>query len=284
MFAAYITWRLDWMNWHAKAGYAVLTLIFFRLLWGFAGSDTARFSRFVASPPLALRHLAEIFRREPDHQVGHNPAGGWMVLFLLGLLFGETLSGLYVANDVADQGPLTELTPARIANAITALHWIFWDVLLAAVALHVLAIAIYAIAKGHDLLTPMITGRKDLPPDVPRPRIGSLLRASLLSPPARSLSPFSSTCCECTYPARSAFRRHDLTADLACRMRLGVDVDVPLAGGELRRLLGSERGFALDGARGRGALLLSQITTGPFFPAAAGPWKCAMVAGADSPS
>ncbi len=180
VFAAYITWRLDWMNWHAKAGYAVLTLIFFRLLWGFAGSDTARFSRFVASPPLALHHLAEIFRREPDHQVGHNPAGGWMVLILLGLLFGETLSGLYVANDVADQGPLTELTPARIANAITALHWIFWDLLLAAVALHVLAIATYAIAKGHDLLTPMIIGRKNLPPDVPRPRIGSLVRASAL--------------------------------------------------------------------------------------------------------
>ena len=180
VFAAYITWRLDWMNWHAKAGYAVLTLVVFRLLWGFAGSDTARFSRFLASPPLALHHLAEIFRREPDHQVGHNPVGGWMVLLLLGLLFGETLSGLYIANDVADQGPLTELIPARIANAITALHWIFWDVLLAAVALHVLAIAIYAIAKGHDLLMPMITGRKDLPPEVPRPRIGSLLRASLL--------------------------------------------------------------------------------------------------------
>ncbi|MGB7098263.1 MAG: cytochrome b/b6 domain-containing protein [Xanthobacteraceae bacterium] len=180
VFAAYITWRLDWMNWHAKAGYAVLTLIFFRLLWGFAGSDTARFSRFVASPPLALRHLAEIFRRAPDRQVGHNPAGGWMVLFLLGLLLGETLSGLYVANDVADQGPLTELIPARIANAITALHWIFWDVLLAAFALHVLAIATYAVAKGHNLLTPMITGRKSLPPDVPRPRIGSLVRASAL--------------------------------------------------------------------------------------------------------
>ncbi len=179
VLAAYITWRLDWMNWHAKAGYAVLTLVVFRLLWGFAGSDTARFSRFVASPRLALTHLKEVFRREPDRQVGHNPAGAWMVLLLLGLLFGETLSGLYVANDVADQGPLTELVPARIANAITAAHWIFWDLLLAAVALHVLAIAIYAIAKGHNLLTPMITGRKNLPPDVPRPRVGGLVRASI---------------------------------------------------------------------------------------------------------
>jgi cytochrome b len=180
VLAAYITWRLDWMNWHAKAGDAVLTLVVFRLLWGFAGSDTARFSRFVASPWFALIHLTEAFRREPDRQVGHNPAGAWMVLLLLGLLFGETLSGLYVANDVADQGPFTELIPARIANAITALHWIFWDLLLAAIALHVLAIAIYAIAKGHNLLTPMITGRKNLPPDAPRPRIGSLVRAGIL--------------------------------------------------------------------------------------------------------
>jgi cytochrome b len=178
--AAYVTWRLDWMDWHAKAGYAVLALVIFRLLWGVVGSDTARFSRFVASPRLAISHLKHALRREPDHQVGHNPAGAWMVLLLLALLLGETLSGLYVANDVADQGPLTELVPARIANAITALHWILWDALLAAIALHVLAIAIYTVAKGHDLLTPMITGRKRLPPEVSRPRIGSLVRASLL--------------------------------------------------------------------------------------------------------
>ncbi len=180
VLAAYITWRLDWMDWHAKAGYAVLALVIFRLLWGLAGSDTARFSRFVASPRLAISHLKHALRREPDRQVGHNPAGAWMVLLLLALLLGETLSGLYVANDVADQGPLTELVPARIANAITALHWIFWDLLLAAIALHIVAIAIYAIAKGHNLLTPMITGRKQLPPDVPRPCIRSLVRASLL--------------------------------------------------------------------------------------------------------
>lgn len=180
VLAAYVTWRLDWMDWHAKAGYAVLALVIFRLLWGVVGSDTARFSRFVASPLVAISHLKHALRREPDRQVGHNPAGAWMVLLLLALLLGETLSGLYVANDVADQGPLTELVPAPIANAITALHWILWDALLAAIALHILAIAIYAIAKGHNLLTPMITGRKHLPADVPRPRIGSLVRASLL--------------------------------------------------------------------------------------------------------
>ncbi len=177
---AYLTWRLNWMDWHAWAGDAVLTLVIFRLLWGFLGSETTRFSRFLASPRAAARHLAHALHREPDRQAGHNPAGGWMVLLLLLLLFGETLSGLYVANDVADAGPFTELTPASIANTITALHWIFWDALLAAVALHLLAILVYAAAKGHNLFAPMITGWKTLPASVPQPRMASALRAGVL--------------------------------------------------------------------------------------------------------
>ncbi len=177
---AYLTWRFDWMDWHAKAGDAVLTLLVFRVLWGFFGSETARFPRFVTSPAAAIRHLTHVFGREPDRQVGHNPAGGWMVLLLLALLLIEALSGLYVLNDVANEGPLTEFTPARVANAITAMHWIFWDALLAAVALHVLAIAIYAAAKGHNLLTPMVTGFKTLPATVPQPRMADPMRAGIL--------------------------------------------------------------------------------------------------------
>jgi cytochrome b len=178
--AAYVTWRLNWMDWHARAGYAVLGAVLFRILLGFLGSETTRFTRFLAPPRAALRHLSRGFRREPDIQAGHNPAGGWMVVLLLLLLLGETLSGLYVANDVADEGPLTELVPAPLANAITALHSILWDALLAAVLLHLVAIFIYAAVKGHNLVLPMITGRKNLPATVPQPRMASCTRALLL--------------------------------------------------------------------------------------------------------
>jgi len=174
--AEYATWRLNWMDWHARAGETLLGLLFFRLLWGHFGSDTARFSTFVASPRAGLRYLASFFRREPDNQVGHNPAGGWMVLLLLGLLLAETISGLYVANDVADVGPLTELVSAPIADAITALHQFLWDALLAAVSLHILAILVYALAKGQNLLGPMLTGKKRLPASVPQPHIGGATR------------------------------------------------------------------------------------------------------------
>jgi cytochrome b len=177
--AAYATWRLNWMAWHGWVGEAVLTLLLFRLLWGFLGGETARFSSFLTSPRVAVRHLKYALRREPDRQVGHNPAGGWMVLLLLALLLLETLTGLYVANDIADEGPLTEVVPAWVANAIESSHAILWDVLLAAIVLHVLAIAGFAAIKGQNLLRPMITGTKVLPATV-APRAGSPARAGLL--------------------------------------------------------------------------------------------------------
>jgi cytochrome b len=178
--AAYATWRLNWMVLHGWVGDAVLTLLLFRLMWGFLGSETARFSRFLTSPRIAVQHLKNALRREPDRQMGHNPAGGWMVLLLLALLLAETLTGLYVANDIADEGPLTELVPAWVANAIAASHAILWDALMAAIVLHVLAIAGIAAIKGQNLLRPMITGTKVLPASTPAPRVGSAARAGLL--------------------------------------------------------------------------------------------------------
>ena len=178
--AAYATWRLNWMAWHAWAGYALLALLLFRVAWGFFGSETARFSRFVASPRMAAEHLKFALLREPDRQVGHNPAGGWMVLLLILLLFVETLSGIYVANDIADVGPFTELVPAPAANAIDAAHAFVWDVLFWAIVLHVLAIAGYALAKGQNLVRPMITGTKVLPQAVPAPRLAGPARAAAL--------------------------------------------------------------------------------------------------------
>jgi cytochrome b len=178
--AAYATWRLNWMIWHAWAGYALLALVLFRLLWGFFGGETARFKSFIAGPSTALHHLYQILRAAPERGVGHNPAGGWMVLLLIVLMLAQSLTGLYVDNDIADEGPLTELVPAALANAVTALHdHILWDTLLAAIALHILAIAFYA-GKGANLVGPMITGRATTLTDARPPRMTALGRAAVL--------------------------------------------------------------------------------------------------------
>ena len=172
--------RWNWMGLHVAAGTALLALVLFRVLWGLAGSETARFARFLRGPRAAWGHLCEVAAGAADHEAGHNPAGGWMVVALLALLGAECLIGVFVNNDVADAGPFTNIAPAWVMNLATDLHWWLFQALLAAVALHLAAIAVYA-ARGQNLVGPMLTGRKRLPDFVPAPRMAGLGRAAVLA-------------------------------------------------------------------------------------------------------
>jgi len=91
--SSWLTQEFGKMDVHMWIGEWILTLLIFRLVWGLIGSDTARFSHFLRSPFEALRHLMHMTRREPDTEVGHNAAGGWMVLAMLGLIAVQTGSG-----------------------------------------------------------------------------------------------------------------------------------------------------------------------------------------------
>jgi cytochrome b len=170
------------MRLHYLSGYAVLALVLFRIAWGLVGSDTARFRRFLRSPLAALRHLAEFPRREPDREIGHNAAGGWMVLVLLGLLLAQPLTGLFADTGYGDYGPLAKKVSGATSDWLTGLHHqlFYWGILVAA-GLHVVAVLAYALVKRQDLVRPMVTGRKRLPEGMAAPRLGSpLLAAALL--------------------------------------------------------------------------------------------------------
>ena len=99
-------------NLHIYAGYTVLGLITFRLLWGFIGSRYARFRNFVYSPKTVIQYLKGLVAKKPKHYIGHNPAGGWMVVTMLLCLFVVTGSGLKVYAIEEGLGPLAGKTPA----------------------------------------------------------------------------------------------------------------------------------------------------------------------------
>ena len=101
---SYVSIKQDWVQLHFLSGYTILTLLLFRIAWGFVGSQTARFSQFMRSPIEGLRHLAHFPRREPDTEIGHNAAGGWMVLILLAALAAQVGTGLF-SNDDFNEGP-----------------------------------------------------------------------------------------------------------------------------------------------------------------------------------
>jgi len=169
----WLSGKQGWLEWHMWSGYAILSLLIFRVIWGFVGSDTARFMYFLKSPIEALRHLAQITRREPDTEMGHNAAGGWMVVGLLGLLLAQVITGLGSNDDISIEGPLARMVGKSWSDWMTSQHHFLFKIVQIAIALHVAAIIVYAVLKRHDLVRPMITGKKRMPGAMVAPRMVS---------------------------------------------------------------------------------------------------------------
>jgi cytochrome b len=176
---SWITQHYDWLTLHFIAGYCMCAALLFRLAWGIIGSDTARFSRFLRSPLQALHHLVELRRRPPDSEIGHNAAGGWMVLVLLLLLAVQVGTGLCSNDQVMNQGPLADAVGQDWSDWLSHIHAVNFKLIEAAVVLHLLAIIAYRLL-GYSLVWPMITGRKRLPATLPPPRIVHPLLALLV--------------------------------------------------------------------------------------------------------
>jgi cytochrome b len=155
----------DHLPWHRLSGYTILGLLTFRLIWGFAGSPTARFAGFLKGPRAVIAYL----RGSAVAAVGHNPLGGWSVAAMLTVLAGQVGLGLFsVDEDALEPGPLSHFVSFDTGRAIAHLHHrLFW-VLAGLIVLHLGAIAFYALRK-QNLVGPMITGEAEAPPgaDVP---------------------------------------------------------------------------------------------------------------------
>jgi cytochrome b len=154
----------DWMKLHFWSGYAILTLLLFRIVWGFVGSTTARFSDFVKGPSAALRHIAELAGADRPREAGHNPLGGAMVVVLIFAVLAQVVAGLFAADtDIGTvTGPLSHLVADKWIERATAFHTFWVNVLLVLVALHVLAAIVYLVWKRQNLIGAMFTGRKPL--------------------------------------------------------------------------------------------------------------------------
>lgn len=180
---SYVTGQLagSWLPWHMRSGYVILALLVFRLAWGLAGSETARFSHFLHGPRAAIAYARATLAGRPPQVVGHNPLGGWMVVVLLCAVLAQAVSGLFVDDEIATQGPLS----AKVSNAVVArmgaLHHFNQWVVVGAVVLHVAAILYYHRVLRVNLVGPMVRGMSELPPGVAPPRQASLARAILLA-------------------------------------------------------------------------------------------------------
>ncbi len=164
MITLYVTAELmdDAIETHALAGYGVLILVLFRLLWGFVGGSHARFRDFVRGPVTALRYAGALFSTRPPFVPGHNPLGGWMVLALLAALLTQAGLGLFSNDDILFDGPLRDLVSKEVSDRLTGLHHDLFYVLAAMIGLHIAAVVFHRL-KGESLTPALFTGYKTLP-------------------------------------------------------------------------------------------------------------------------
>jgi len=148
---------------HLLAGYAVLGVVAARIAWGFAGTANARFARFVRGPRTVVRYLRDMLRGTAPRHLGHNPAGGAMVLALLATLVVIASSG--VALDAAENrsGPLAAWNLFLHTDRIEAVHETATNVSLALVACHLAGVAVMSVVHRENLVAAMIGGRKRAP-------------------------------------------------------------------------------------------------------------------------
>jgi cytochrome b len=170
-------WHWLDMQWHVWFGYLTLALLLFRLMWGFAGSQTSRFSDFVRGPCRVWAYARDLVANRARFNIGHNPLGGWSVLAMLACLLLQTLTGLFSSNRRHTEfGPWAAHIPEEWVRRLTEIHQINQNVLLILVGIHIAVVLGYWIGRDENLVGPMLHGRKPLAPMAPL-RFVSLQRA-----------------------------------------------------------------------------------------------------------
>jgi cytochrome b len=153
-----------WLTYHFYAGYAVVTLLVFRIIWGFVGGTHARFADFIYGPRAIFGYLKTLPSRTAAKFAGHNPLGGWSVVLMILCLAVQVGTGLFANNDdTAMEGPLAKLVSGAMSATLTSIHRININILLTLIAVHIVAVIYYLIYKRENLIGPMFHGRKHLP-------------------------------------------------------------------------------------------------------------------------
>lgn len=193
-FTAYFT-EDDLMDVHTWAGYTVAAVVLIRIVWGFIGSKHARFRAFIYSPSTVFAYLKNLLARKPQHYIGHNPAGGAMVIALLLSLAATTFTGMKLYAVEENEGPFaitaqqaqTHMDKASVIGTANAeedeeskgvksghvvdeqaeeyweeLHETFVNLTLLLVFLHIGGVIFSSIVDKEKLVKAMMTGKKEI--------------------------------------------------------------------------------------------------------------------------
>lgn len=159
---AYIT-EDHFLALHTFAGYLVGGLVLLRLLWGVVGSSHARFAAFVKRPREVIAYLKDVIAFRAHRYLGHNPAGGAMVVALILMLTLTLVTGMAAYGAEQQAGPLAGIMaglPYWMGKGCEEVHEFAANATLVLVVLHVIGVLTASLQHGENLVKSMITGRK----------------------------------------------------------------------------------------------------------------------------
>ncbi len=148
-FGAYLTaeserWRLA----HVTLGYTMGGLVAFRIIWGMIGTRYARFSNFIRGPAAVVRYVKSLLKGQPEHTIGHNPAGAVAIVLLMVLSVLIVASGWAIFNEIG-------------GNLLSELHEVTGNLMLLVVGVHVAGVAVSSWLHRENLVRAMVTGEKE---------------------------------------------------------------------------------------------------------------------------
>ncbi|WP_137158215.1 cytochrome b/b6 domain-containing protein [Rhizobium sp. FKL33] len=139
----------EWKQAHILSGYAIIGLLAIRIVWGLVGTRHARFSSFIYSPTTIARFLRDSLFLRAKRYLGHNPAGGAMVIALILVISGIAATGYMMTTDAYWGVEWVEDAHEVLVNATLVL-----------VGLHIAGVVLASIEHKENLVRAMITGRK----------------------------------------------------------------------------------------------------------------------------
>jgi len=145
---AYLTAESErWRLLHVTLGYTMAGLVGFRILWGLVGTRHARFNSFVRGPAAVRRYLLALLRGQPEHHVGHNPAGALAIVAMLALTLASAASGWSVYSQIG-------------GDWLEEVHEFAGNLMLAIIGVHIVGVMLASWMNHENLTRAMIDGHK----------------------------------------------------------------------------------------------------------------------------
>jgi len=161
--AAYVTNLLgpNYFNYHLWAGYGIIVLVVFRILWGFVGTYHARFFNFVRNPVATTKYALSVLKKKDLHYLGHNPLGAVMVVALLLAILVQAVTGLFTNDEIINLGPLYGYINDELSLKLTSIHRQLFYWIVGAIFLHIVAVLFHVWFKRDNIVKAMFTGKKN---------------------------------------------------------------------------------------------------------------------------